>query len=52
MVAGQNFGAAKGSRVDGSANALPTPSIDGPAVGAGAPGGGQRPPDISNMGPE
>lgn len=52
MVAGQNFGAAKGSRIDGSANALPTPSIDGPALGAGAPGSGARPPDISSMGPE
>lgn len=51
MVAGQNFGAAKGSRIDGSSNAVPTPSIDGPALGAGAPGGA-RPPDISNMGPE
>lgn len=51
MVAGQNFAAAKGSRIDGSSNAVPTPSIDGPALGAGAPAGA-RPPDISSMGPE
>lgn len=50
MVAGQNFGAARGSQVDGSANSLPTPAIDGPAMGAAGAGG--RPPDISNMGPE
>jgi hypothetical protein len=52
LVAGQNFGAAKGSRIDGSSNAVATPSIDGPAMGGGAPGSGQRAPDISNMGPE
>lgn len=56
MVAGRNFGAARGSQVDGSANALPTPAIDGPALGAGggAAGGagGGRAPDISSMGPE
>ncbi len=52
MVAGQNFGAAKGSRIDGSSNAVPTPSIDGPALGAGAPGSGARAPDISSMSPE
>ncbi len=57
MLAGQNFGAERGSVIDGSANALPTPSIDGPAFGGGAPGGaapggGARPPDISNMSPE
>jgi hypothetical protein len=50
MVAGRNFGAARGSQVDGSANALPTPAIDGPALGAGAAGG--RAPDISGLGPE
>ena len=50
MVAGRNFGAARGSQVDGSANALPTQSIDGPA--AGAPGSGPRAPDISSMSPE
>lgn len=52
MVAGRNFGAAKGSAIDGSANALPTPAIDGPALGGGAPGSGPRAPDISNMTPE
>jgi hypothetical protein len=54
LVAGQNFGAAKGSQVDGSANALPTPAIDGPALGAApfAGGAGGRAPDISKMGPE
>jgi hypothetical protein len=52
MVAGRNFGAAKGSRIDGSSNAVATPSIDGPALGAGPPGSGPRAPDISNMGPE
>ena len=54
MVAGRNFGAAKGSAVDGSANSLPTSEIDGQAAGAapfagGAPGG--APPDITNMTP-
>jgi len=52
MVAGRNFGAAKGSQVDGSSNAVATPTIDGPGRGAGAPGSGQRAPDISNMSPE
>ena len=51
MLAGQNFGAQRGSAIDGSANALPTPAIDGPALGA-APGSGPRAPDISNMTPE
>lgn len=51
MLAGQNFGAERGSVIDGSANALPTPTIDGPAFGASA-AGGQRAPDISNMSPE
>ncbi len=44
MMAGRNFGAPRGSVVDGSANALPTQAIDGPALG--------RAPDISNMSPE
>src|SRR5215207_6676537 len=36
--AGKNFGSAKGSSVDGSANALPTTAIDGGgAAPAGAP---------------
>ncbi len=51
MLAGQNFGAERGSVIDGSANALPTPAIDGPAFGA-APGSGARAPDISSMTPE
>ncbi|MEN9508279.1 MAG: hypothetical protein RLZZ621_842 [Gemmatimonadota bacterium] len=57
MVAGKNFGAAKGSAVDGSANSLPTQAMDG-AGGApqgGAPQGGptgQGPaPDIANLSP-
>lgn len=50
MLAGQNFGAQRGSAIDGSSNALPTPAIDGPALGA--PGSGPRAPDISNMTPE
>lgn len=33
MFAGRNFGAAKGSGVDGSANSLPTQAMDGPAAG-------------------
>ena len=45
MFAGRNFGAAGGSSVDGSANALPTTAMDGVAAGA-------RAPDISNMSPE
>jgi hypothetical protein len=32
MVAGRNFGAAKGSGIDGSANSLPTPTCR-PATG-------------------
>jgi hypothetical protein len=52
MVAGRNFGAAKGSQVDGSANALPTQEIDGPALGSGTPGSGPRAPDISSLTPE
>ncbi|MBL0939035.1 MAG: zinc-ribbon domain-containing protein [Gemmatimonadaceae bacterium] len=54
MFAGKNFGAAKGSSVDGSSNSLPTQAIDGPAAG-GAPfaqGGGNGPaPDINNLSP-
>lgn len=52
MLAGRNFGAAKGSQVDGSANAVATPAIDGPGRGSGPPGSGQRAPDISSMSPE
>ena len=48
--AGKNFGSAKGSGIDGSANSLPTASLDGVAP-AGAPGTGPAP-DIANMSPE
>lgn len=59
MVAGKNFGAAKGSAVDGSANSLPTQAMDGAAVPpggdpAGGPGGGAAggpAPDIANLSP-
>lgn len=56
MVAGRNFGASKGSAIDGSANSLPTQAVDGvSAPPAGAPGGapqGQGPaPDIANLTP-
>ena len=54
MVAGKNFGAAKGSGIDGSSNSLPTQAVDGAGVGA-APfaqgGGGGAPPDIANLSP-
>jgi hypothetical protein len=60
MMAGKNFGAAKGSGVDGSSNSLPTQAIDGAgapqapfADGApqgGAPGGGAAP-NIANLSP-
>ncbi len=43
MVAGRNFGSTGGSSVDGSANSLPTSSIDGMARG--------NPPDISSLSP-
>lgn len=45
--AGKNFGKAKGSEVDGSANAIATAAVDGPAAAQGAP----RAPDISQMSP-
>jgi hypothetical protein len=52
MVAGRNFGAPKGSAIDGSANSLPTQQIDGAAGGAPFAGGGAgAPPDITNMTP-
>lgn len=56
MFAGRNFGAAKGSSIDGSANSLATQAIDGPAAASAAPfaGGaaaGGRAPDLSNMTP-
>lgn len=55
MVAGRNFGAAKGSGIDGSANSLPTSEIDGAAGGAppfagGAPGGAVAP-NIADLSP-
>ena len=53
MVAGRNFGASKGSSLDGSANALPTTQLDGAAPQggpAGAPGGGPAP-NIANLSP-
>lgn len=46
--AGQNFGKAKGSAVDGSSNSIANPSIDGPAAAAAQQG---RAPDISQMSP-
>jgi hypothetical protein len=49
MFAGRNFGAAKGSAVDGSANSLPTAAIDGPAAAA-AQGAGPAP-NIANLSP-
>ncbi len=56
MFAGRNFGAAKGSAIDGSANALPTAALDGqsngaPDAGAGAAGANGAPPNIANMSP-
>jgi hypothetical protein len=45
MFAGQNFGSAKGSGVDGSSNALPTTAMDGRAQGAGPA------PDIASLSP-
>lgn len=51
MFAGRNFGAAKGSGVDGSANSLPTQAIDGPAAGAAPFAQGGAAPDINNLSP-
>ncbi len=65
MAAGKNFGAAKGSGLDGSANALPQASLGevpggaaggaagGPFAGGGAPGGpaGSGAPNLANMTP-
>lgn len=48
--AGKNFGSAKGSSVDGSANALPTAAMDGQGAPAGAPAGGPAP-NIANLSP-
>jgi hypothetical protein len=46
MVAGRNFGKAKGSAVDGSANALPTTALDSRAAGQAGPA-----PNIANLSP-
>jgi hypothetical protein len=59
MFAGRNFGKAKGSAVDGSANSLPTSAMDGqaaagpaaPFAGGAAGGGGGAAPNIANMSP-
>ena len=56
MVAGKNFGAAKGSGIDGSANSLPTQAVDGAGAAAapfaqGGNGGGATPPNIANLSP-
>lgn len=56
MAAGRNFNAAKGSTIDGSANALPQAALGeaAPAAGPAAPfsnGGGGRPPNLANMSP-
>lgn len=56
MVAGKNFGASKGSAIDGSANSLPTSEIDGqaaagPAPFAGGATGGGPAPNIANLSP-
>lgn len=48
MFAGKNFGSAKGSGIDGSANALPTSTIDGQVNPAGAAANGM-PPSIAGM---
>lgn len=50
--AGKNFGSAKGASVDGSSNALPTASIDGPSGAAsGGPSGAGPAPNIANLSP-
>ena len=52
MVAGKNFGAAKGSGIDGSANSLPTQAVDGVSAAPFAQGGGGgAPPNIANLSP-
>jgi hypothetical protein len=57
MAAGRNFGAAKGSTIDGSANALPQAALGegAPAGMADAPfaggAGGGRAPNLANMSP-
>lgn len=53
MAAGKNFGAAKGSGIDGSSNSLPTQAVDGVGAGAApfAQGGGGAAPNIANLSP-
>jgi hypothetical protein len=55
MFAGRNFGGAKGSALDGSANSLPTQALDGQGAGfapeAPFAGGGGVAPNIANMSP-
>ena len=51
MVAGKNFGAAKGSGIDGSANSLPTQAVDGAGAAPFAQGGGGAAPNITNLSP-
>jgi hypothetical protein len=52
MVAGKNFGAAKGSGIDGSANSLPTQAVDGAGGAPFAQGGGDgAAPNIANLSP-
>ena len=54
MVAGKNFGAAKGSGIDGSANSLPTQAVDGANAAPfaqGGGGGGGAAPNIANLSP-
>jgi hypothetical protein len=50
MAAGKNFGAAKGSGIDGSANSLPTQAVDGVSAQQGPPGGSGAP-NIANLSP-
>ncbi|HCT55659.1 MAG TPA: hypothetical protein DGD08_00450 [Gemmatimonas aurantiaca] len=49
MFAGRNFGAAKGSGIDGSSNSLPTQAIDGQAMGQAGAGGPA--PSIGDLSP-
>jgi hypothetical protein len=53
MMAGKNFGAAKGSGIDGSANSLPTQALDGAAQQGPPPaaGGAGPAPNIANLSP-
>lgn len=51
MVAGKNFGTAKGSGLDGSANSLPTQALDGQQGAAAGPAGTGPAPNIANLSP-